>query len=381
MEITGIRYWGPVFDSSGYARACREYLHCLHEKGVPLTISPVSFDVDKPDLGELGKTLQSYVRRDIPYNVNIMHLTPEHFPLYKDKDAFNVGITIWETDRIPDVWVKHMNDNVDLVIVPCEWNKQVFEECGVTVPIGIVPYGIEMSDFEDTERLEIEGVRDDDFVFYSIFQWTERKNPLALMRCFMNAFHGRDDVVLVMKTYKSNTSEEEVNQILSLCKTVKKDFSLKESQCPRIMMIGHILSDVELVRLHNRGDCYVSTARGEGWGLGLFHAMAAGTPAISPGGSGNEAFMTPENSYLTKYGWSPVFGMYHIPWYDGTQFWVEPDQQDMIRTMKHVEANRDEAIARGQLGKKYISENFNFDVVYDKLVNVIEAHMSKRSAA
>lgn len=372
--IQGINYVAPLFDHSGYARAAREYFLALKDRGVPVVASPVSFDKMEPQLGEKSQAIRSTVNSSTPCNINIMHLTPEHYPLYKRDGGLNVGITIWETSRIPDKWVEDINSSVVLVIVPCEWNREVFIDSGVKKPIELVPYGLDPREFTSTTPLAIDGINESDFVFFSVFQWTERKNPYGLIRSYYNAFYDVQDVALVLKTYRSSTDASETAAVVQMCRNLKKEFNYNLDKLPKLLLITEILSDEDIVRLNYRGDCYVSSARSEGWGLGMFNAMAAGKPAISPGGTGNEVFMTRENSYLTGYTWTPVFGMPHIPWYDGRQLWLEPDLQDLINTMRHVYHHRDEAQVKGLLAKKYLEENFNFDVVCDTFLQTLNKY-------
>ena len=56
MELKGIKYIAPVFDTSGYAQASRGYILALNKLGVPLTLESVSFEnISPPNLGEDGK--------------------------------------------------------------------------------------------------------------------------------------------------------------------------------------------------------------------------------------------------------------------------------------------------------------------------------------
>lgn len=370
-----IRYCAPLLDHSGYAKGARGYFLSLLNKDVNAIANPIVFDKTPPNLGQSGDIIRSRVNKNALHDINIMHLTPDHYPIFRSQAKLNIGITLWETTQIPKYWVDCINSSVDLLILPCEWNKEVFLSCGVKVPIELLPYGFDPAEFEDTSKLKISGVSDDDFVFFSIFQWTERKNPAGLIKAYMNAFYGVDDVVLLLKTYRSSVDEQEVEAIVDACKILKRDFGAEAAKIPRISLLTSILSDEDIVRLNNRGDCYVSASRSEGWGLGPFNAMAAGKPAISPGGTANEVFMTPENSYLTRYQWTPVFNMPYIRWYDGRQMWLEPDLEHLIAAMQHVYNNRDEAKAKGLLARDHLLANFNHDVVVDQLLAIVEKYL------
>ena len=105
-------------------------------------------------------------------------MVPEYYPTFVDVEPGKkvVGYTVWETDKIPAHWSPLLNA-VDHLMVPCDWNRQVFREGGIHGPIDVVPHILpEFSDEgpDDGESL-IPGVSDDDFVFYSIGTWTTRK--------------------------------------------------------------------------------------------------------------------------------------------------------------------------------------------------------------
>jgi len=371
-NIKGIKYTAPVFDNSGYAKASRDYILALHSKGVPITINPVSFEKLRPNLGKDAQILNSLVNKKIDYNINLIHLTPEHIPIYREENKKNINLTVWETDRIHREWVAHCG-GVDALIVPCKWNVEVFKNSGVDKPIGVVPHGIDIAPIEaEKSKLLIEGINDNDYVFYSIGQWTERKNPYSLLRCFYSAFAGRDDVVLLFKTYGCDNSDGEIDRIVKNIINLKRNMKFyPDMPAPRLVLVTEILSESEMLKLHNRGDCYVSLAHAEGWGLGYFHAMAAGKPTIGVGGSGNEDFMNSENSWLVDYTWSPTLGMPYFNWYTADQMWPEPNLKTAITIMKEVEANRDAAATVGAKAREDIKNKYTHDKVSDIMISEI----------
>lgn len=171
MEIQGIKYIGPIFDGSGYAQACRGNILALNSLGVSLTIHPITFEKIRPDLGKDGEVLESLRNKDIDYNIVIIHTTPEFWKRYKESGKVNVGYTIWETSELHSDWKRYINGNVEKVLVGCKWNVEVFKKSGIEVPIGVVPHGINADDFNKVEPYKIGGIPDDNYVFYSIFQW------------------------------------------------------------------------------------------------------------------------------------------------------------------------------------------------------------------
>jgi glycosyltransferase involved in cell wall biosynthesis len=370
MEIKGIKYIAPFLDNSGYAQASRGNILALHKAGIPLTLKPMSFEHARPDLGENGRIINSLIDKKIDYNIVIIHSTPEFWSQHKEASKTNIGYTIWETTKLHRDWPGYINNNVNKVLVGCEFNVDVFKDSGVTVPIGVVPHGISMSEFEGVKPFNIKGVDDDVFVFYSIFQWVERKHPLSVIKAFWHAFPNKKDVALVLKTYRGDYSDGEKDAIRNSIKRLK-DIS-PAYEYPPLYLILSMLSRKEILGFHMRGDCYVSLDRGEGFGLPGFEAGAVGNPIIITGFGGATEYAKPDNSYLVNYTLSPVFGMPWSPWYTLDQLWAEVDVKDAIDIMRHVYENRNEAKAKGQKLKQNISENFSWGSIANRIINEIK---------
>jgi glycosyltransferase involved in cell wall biosynthesis len=371
MEIKGIKYTAPMLDNSGYAQAARGNIMALRKLGVPLTLNPISFEKLRPDLGETGKIINSLVNKEIDYNVNIIHTTPEFWVKHREEGKLNVGYTIWETTKLHPSWPKFINDSVDACMVGCEWNIDVFKDSGVTVPLFNVPHGIGDHEFDGIQPFQVGGVDKDTFMFYSIFQWTERKHPLAMIKAYWHAFQNDENVALVLKTYRSDYSEPEKDAIRTTLKRLKTVTPM--DKYPPIYLISNMLTNDEILGLHSRGDCYVSLDRGEGFGLSPFTAGACGNPIIVTGFGGSTEYAKPSNSYLVNYSLTPVYGMPWSPWYRGDQLWAEPDVKHGADLMMHVYENQEEAFGRGKKLQSYIYENFAWEVIGNKIINGIKS--------
>ena len=371
MKITGVKYTAPMLDNSGYAQASRGNIMALHELGVPLTLNPISFEKLRPELGKYGQTIQSLVSKDIDYNINIIHTTPEFWGDHKEEGKLNIGYTIWETTKLHPAWPKYINDNVDAVMVGSEWNIEVFKNSGVEVPIFSVPHGISKNEYVGIEPFNVKGVSDDTYMFYSIFQWTERKHPLPMIKAFWHAFQSGEKVALVLKTYRSDYSDSEKEAIRTTIRRLKQVTPM--DHYPPIYLIPNMLSNDEILGLHARGDCYVSLDRGEGFGLSPFAAGAAGNPVIITGFGGATEYAKSDNSYLVDYSLTPVFGMPWSPWYRGDQLWAEPDVKNGADYMRWVYLHKKKARETGAKLQKYIYDNFSWDVIGQKIIDVMES--------
>lgn len=367
----GAKYIGPVFDGSGYAEAARQYVLSIHKQGYPITLSPITFEKTRPALGASGEILESLVNNPIQYDKVIVHSTPDLWATFTQHEQGKriIGYTVWETDRLHPTWVAACN-RVSEVWVPCDWNMEVFANSGVTRPLYKVPHTIQVPDPATVGDFALNGVDPNAFVFYSIFQWQERKNPYGLLTSFCSSFSEQDNVVLVLKTYRHDQAGDK-DAVKKLVLDYRKYVTL--DSYPRMFLVVENMSTEDMWALHKRGDCFVLLQRSEGWGLPHFEAAAMGKPIITPGYGGQTEFLKEDNSYLTNYTETPVTGMPWSPYYRADQFWAEPDLKDAIRLMRHVYTNQDEAREKGRRAREYVQENFTIDRIGTQIVSRLRA--------
>lgn len=347
--------------NSGYAAAARNYVLSIHRQGYPITLAPITFEKTRPELGPDGEVLRGLMNNKIDYDKVIVHSTPDlwqHWTKF-EQNKHIIGYTVWETSKLHPTWVQSCN-RVNEVWVPCEWNMQVFRDSGVKVPLYKVPHAIDVPDLDKVPDFNLDGIPENMFVFYSIFQWQERKNPYGLLSAFCTAFTGVDDVILVLKTYRHDHGGDK-NQIKDLIMDFRKFVNL--DHFPKMFLVVENLSNEGMLALHKRGDCFVLLQRSEGWGLPHFEAAACGKPIVTPAYGGQTDFLNEENSYLVDYTLTPVGGMNWSPYYRSDQYWCEPNMKQAIETMRHVYNNRDEAREKGKRARQYIEHSFTWDKV------------------
>jgi glycosyltransferase involved in cell wall biosynthesis len=282
-------------------------------------------------------------------------------------NVYNVAYTVWETDQLPDKWTALCN-LMDEIWVPSTWNKEIFTRCGVTKPIYVVPHVIDVSDMQDARHLSMgfEEDQEEPFLFYSIFQWIERKNPLGLLKAYLTEFKADENVCLALKTYRLNTSAKEQGIIKGDIANLKTSLNLKEY--PSIRFFGTLLPAEYIKGLHKRGDCFVLPHRAEGFGIPHAEAMAAGNPVIATRYSGNLEFMNKENSYLIDCQETPVSNML-FPNYHGHMTWSDPCVTHLKKLMRHVYTSSEEAKLKGQIGQQYIKDHLSAEKIGGLIFN------------
>lgn len=370
----GVKYVGPVNDFSGYGEASRNYIFSLHERGIPVTVSPRNFDPNPPPIADekQRELLGSLINKDIPYDIVIIHLTPDLYPQHVEKGKYNIGFVAWETSLFHPRWVQACNV-LNEVWVPCQWNVGAVRNSDIKIPVYRVPHGIDTSTFDVAggKEFTVNGLDKGTFKFYSIFQWIYRKNPEGLLRAYLNAFDETDDVALVLKSYRVGGARDKT-YIRDTILDIKKDMNI--GSYPRVILIGDILSKTQMLGLHLYGDACVGLHRGEGWGLPLFEAGLAGKPVIATGLGGNTEFMTSENSYLVDYQMTFVSGMSSFnPWYLGNQQWAEPNIVHASALMREVFENREEAFRKGQMLRQKILDEFSWGKVADVMIDRLKS--------
>jgi hypothetical protein len=109
---------------------------------------------------------------------------------------------------------------------------------------------------------------------------SNRKNPDALIRAYYQEFSSNDPVCLVLKTYRVGNALSERNFIRREISRLKR--STKGINCPQIILIEEFLGASEIEAIHYYCDCYISTARSEGfcWSKGTLVDTLTGPKPI-----------------------------------------------------------------------------------------------------
>ena len=367
-------YIGPAFDGSGYGEAARGYIGALSDAGVDVRLRFVSFEQVRPDLGELGEWLVSRLA-DSPLpdaDVRVIHTTPDTWDallMTSDKAIPTVGYCAWETDSPPPAWVESINRNVKLLLVPSRQNVEAFTAAGVTVPVHRLAHAVRDIPSRRDSTLPREPGR---FRFLSIFQWTERKNPLGLLKAYLTEFQPHENVSLVLKTYLLAGGLEERDQVRAWIKEVKAGLWLKDY--PQVELIVQQLSGPDIRQLIHDCDAYVSLHRQEGFGLPIVEAMMCGKPVVATRMGGPAEFGLPISCQVS-YQETPVFSM---PWghYTGRQVWAEPNLMEARSRMRTVFNDRAEAMRLGEACREAALRDFSPEIIGAQM-KVTLAHVAE----
>jgi glycosyltransferase involved in cell wall biosynthesis len=304
----------------------------------------------------------------------VAHLVPEHYARVQEvvPDGPLVGHTVWETDRLPHHWPDLINE-IDHLIVPTEWNRRAFADSGVTIPVSVVPHVV--ADREPQAVAPPLDLPGDTVVFSTIGRWDERKAPWLAIEAFLRAFTGRDPVVLVVKT--GQLVEHPVSGpwtpgsplTLSPALEVAKRLAGRNDP-PHLHVAVGDWSPAEVAGLHRRSDCYVSLTHGEGWGLGLFDAVAAGNPVVTTGWGAPVEWLGADAPGLVEHELVSV--RHSAPHsYAPDQQWAEPDVDHAAALLRAVAADPGGARERASAAATHVRTAFAPPVVAASFLKVM----------
>ena len=230
----------------------------------------------------------------------------------------------WEESRIPQPMVDDFNRYLDGIGVMSHFVKEVLRDSGVDVPIEVVWNGVDPHDPDAfAEAPELEGLRS--YRFLHISSAFPRKGVDVLLDAYFSAFDGSDDVSLILKTFPNPH-----NTVADLLESARA----RHPNPPDIRWIDRDMDVRSIQGLYNLSHCYVHPARGEGFGLPVAEAMAAGVPVISVAYSGLADFVSDETASTIPFRLEPAETHFDIPY----SVWAEPDRRELQAQLRaHVE--------------------------------------------
>ena len=288
------------------------------------------------DLGKIAKEINATCRHNSP-DFSIVNMVP----ILWDKlcSTKKVGWTTFEADPIPKDWVDICN-KLPAVITTSEWNKQVFIQSGVKIPVIVLTPTFDKVDWKPSNV--------ETFKVFSSFQWSARKNPEGVIRAFAGAFEGKD-AQLVLKTHIGSPKEK-----TELETNIKDVISKIPGKPPKIRVVTGNMSSHQIKKLAMDCHAHISLSFGEGWGLPAWEAAEISQPTVLTNW-GAYSDWSKDSSLLVRSDTQPPYGMDTkvSPFFNGKMRWGDPSLSDAIDKLKFIYGNYDKALAEAsQLSKQ-----------------------------
>jgi glycosyltransferase involved in cell wall biosynthesis len=346
--ITGCNIAGYLRGDMGVGQSARAAV--LAARAVGLDARLKNIHVSGPQ-GESDTSLLQ-VSDSFPHRVNIFHVNAdESAAVLKTigepfrRERYNIGFWAWELEDFPVEWTSAFEPFREI------WTPSAFCQDAISrrapIPVVRMPHAIPEEPSAQKARTDF-GLDPRSFLFLTSFDMLsvfERKNPLAAIGAFQQAFAGRDDVELAIKVNHAGSAPSHMSQLRAA------------AAGRRVRILSEPMPRPDVQALLRCADCFVSLHRSEGFGLLLAEAMLCGKPVIATGYSGNLDFMTPGNSFLVDYQLCPV-GPGAAP-YSPLARWAEPSRDHAASQMQLVLTNRELARTRAAIGQACIREQLS----------------------
>jgi glycosyltransferase involved in cell wall biosynthesis len=315
-----------------------------------------------------------------PYGFTLLHMAPEPlvemcYPLaglWRRPDIYRIAVWYWELENAPPEWARHaalLNE----VWAPTRFIHRALSQI-MPVPVTPMLPGMLPPVAPDHMPRAHFGLDPSKFLFLFLFDMNsvmERKNPLATVAAFRQAFGGSREVQLAIKVSRGNADPESFARLQQAC---------DEAGC---VLIDRVLSREESYGLLNACDAYVSLHRSEGFGLTLAEAMFFGKPVIATGYSGNLDFMSADNSILIPYEMTPLT-LDHAVYRNGN-LWADPSVPAAAEAMRRLVEQPALARALGERARRDVAETLSLEAygrrMRKRLGELTRGAVARRSAA
>lgn len=354
--MIGLKIYGSFPDNSGYGDSNRADAAALFCAGIDLSLHFVPQTLETRKTGWIGDLCNHLEDRVIDYKIELLHITPDLYPKYIESGKYHIGRLVWETDKLPKEWIEPCNQ-MNEIWTMTEEQARIIKASGVNVPIHVFSEPLDISNANcKSQPLTVPNFNG--IIFYSIFQWIERKDPYSLLTTYWKTFSGKDDVVLILKTYRVSYNESDFDMIKADIKRWKDQLKLKHY--PRILLVSELWPSQKVWQLHKMGGTFVSTSHGEGWQRPAVEAGLTGNPIIATGRTGFTDVLPVDCFYPIKATPGAVIPQSWIPWYQKDQKWLNIDTIQLGETMHEVYTNQQLARERGLKAQQFIKDNFDY---------------------
>lgn len=270
----------------------------------------------------------------------------------------------WEESEIPAVMASRFNLDLDFILTTADYVGEALKRSGVTIPCPTVGNGADqVLAFSDVKATRGKRKR-----LFHISTFLPRKAPEALVKAFVQAFDGRTDVELYIKT--SHNPHNSAQAIIDRWSEASKS-------PPPIVLDERSLEASEIVSLYKGASAVVLVSRGEGFGLPLAEAMMLNVPVIAARHGGQADFCTEDTAFLVES--RPARSQSHVAAAYG--LWEEPDIDSLAQAMRRAIDDKPAATRKATAARRLARERLTWSAVAGRVVKALSATSPARAVA
>ncbi|MEM7499349.1 MAG: glycosyltransferase [Pseudomonadota bacterium] len=321
------------------------------------------------------------IRRHAGQPAAILHLNADRVPpvlLHRRlaggrQPLLAIGFLLWEFERLPEAHALAV-EMLHEIWAPTPFVAEAYAEAAARAGTTLRVMGKAVLDgpVAALNRATL-GLPAEPFLFLASFDMhssVERKNPLALVRAFQDAFPtkgaGASDVALAIKTTDVLRGHwgDPHDQWRAIEAAAAAD--------SRIRLLTGRMTPERYRGLLALADVYVSTHRAEGFGYGPAEAMLRGKPVIVTDWSGTRAFCTERSAFPVPCRRVPVRPGETILPVPGAH-WADIDHDALVATLRRVREDPEGRDARAAAGADLIRREYGLTAHAQRLSSRLEA--------
>ena len=402
-------------DSGGYALLGRSYIRNLINRGYRVRVesipSPLEISEEEanyfralgrgpncnmPIIDEVVEARNPMAKTPPPYNsVKILNFLPmSNFPKPPGPLGKRFCATMMECEKVNASFINRCNKYYETVLTPTNFNANVFKECGLNIPVKVLPPGIDES---YTPENAVEGMNfnykvfgnsapeePEGYKFISVFRWSYRKGFDLLIKSYLNGFKRSDNVSLVIFSRHCAMNHDQrfrdaiEQDILELWN------KYADINSPPIYWCSNVIPFQLMPSMYRVGDCYVNCSRGEGLSLTTLEASAMNLPVVCPNHTAFSDYVTNDNSYNfdvdewvvcnTVPAWNrgfitTEFNHMRFPGFGDSKV------EEVASLMRRAMENPEEAQLKNENMRKLIKEKYN----WEKCTDLLETYLDEEN--
>ena len=365
---------GPLLSQSGYGVHSRQIVKWLLESGhelscqvLPWGITPWYLNGDDLD-GLIGEIMQRTSPPNEKPDYSFQIQLPDEWDSSLAHKNFGVTAAV-ETNFCNPAWIGACN-LMDGVIVPSNFTAGVLKNSGkLTTKVHVIPESFPVGFEKDAKSTKFFNLRSKrNFLLFG--QLTaptpdlDRKNTFNAIKWFCEVYDGRKDVGLVIKTNMGTNSSLDKRLTVKTLEKVLQE--VRPGKYPRVTLVHGNMSNEQLFKMYcDRSLVGLITAtRGEGYGLPMIEAAAAGLPVLATDWSGHKTF-------LQDGSWIPVkYNLIKIPnakvdnrIFMENSLWADVDEQDFKKSLTELYKCRYDLRKAANKTRSKVINNFSQDAV------------------
>lgn len=280
--------------------------------------------------------------------INRSHLSREEHIL--------IAYTMFESTAIPQNWVELINKNFDMVVIPDEFLRTVYQNAGVKRPIFALPLPIIYNVIKSSED-----INQKKFIFGNLSSVQDRKNHIKLLEAFKIVNSQRQNTFLHLST---RTIEEN--------ETKKSIYSfIQQNDLKNISFVSQVLSSEAYQNFISNANAFVYPAKGEGFAIQPRESMLRGKPTIITNNTAHRTICRTGLAKCVKADTEKAaFYEFSPPLILGNNF--DCTAEDLADAMLDVYDNYEKYAAKGDQMRQWVVDNYSPDALRARYINMVK---------